>query len=114
MREIDFDNITPADIHNITKEDINEFTGEQFIKYKEALNKYKGLRAASSGYTKVNDLISDMCALRHKINDDTILEVRVQDECGREYYINTRHCKLSHYDSISNRVVLSNYKEETK
>lgn len=108
VNRFDFDNLTADDIRTITKEDINEFTSEQFIKYKDALDKYKRLLAVKTEPSLVHDLIGELSKLSSNFDSNTRLEISLIDECGRDICINTRHCSVK-YDKGFNRVLISNY-----
>lgn len=106
--EIDFNNITPEVIHKITKEDINEFSGEQFIKYKQALDKYKGLSVVTQEKSKAHELINALNKLSDELNEDTRVEIRVKDKYGRDLYIYNQYWQVR-YEKGFNTVVISNY-----
>lgn len=105
---INFDDITPEVIRKITKEDINQFTGEEFLKYKKALDKYRGLIAIIQEESTIHDLIRDISSISENFNENTSVEIRVQSETGKDIYINTQYCKVK-YEKAFNRVVITNY-----
>ena len=108
MGKLNFDNLTPDDIRRVTKADITNFSGEEFIKYKQAVDKYKGLRAVTHEPSLAIDLMYEIGRLQSNFNDSTGLEIRLRDESGRDVYINTSYCSIN-YEKGFNKLVLSNY-----
>lgn len=108
-KKLDFDNLKPDDLRKLTKEDISKFSGEQFIKYKEALDKYKGLVALSEEPTTLNNFMSKLGNVMMKTDNDTKLEIRIKDEDGSDKVFVTNHCTRVKYYKHTNTLEICNY-----
>lgn len=108
-KKLDFDNLKPDDLRRLTKEDISEFSGEQFIKYKEVLDKYKGLVALSEEPTTMDNFMSKLGNVMMKTDNDTKLEIRIKDEDGSEKVLVSNHCVRVNYYKHTNTIEIRNY-----
>ena len=108
-KKIDFDNLTPNVLRRVTKEDIIEFTGDEFVKYKAALEKYKGLVALSEEPTTFDNFLSKFGNIMMQTNKDTKIEIKIKDEEGSNKILATGHCTRVKYYKHINTIEICNY-----
>ena len=108
MYEIDFNNIKPDDIPKLTKKDILKLTADQFIKYKEAYERYNDLKNDRVGPTLVFDFIDDFIRLRDRFDIFTKVKVLIKDKDTNEIAEYT-NCFVDRYDSKKNELIIKNY-----